>query len=454
MTRLTSGDLLADIVVDPPGPRSRHLAAQLQKYESPNVTFVSEDLPIFWREARGSNVMDVDGNVYVDLTAGFGAAASGHRNPAITETVHQQLFRLQHGLGDVHPPSIKVKLLKRLSEVTPANLSVGVLATSGAEAVEVALKTAVLASGRSGVVYFGGAYHGLTYGTLALTDRQLFREPFAEQLGLPTLCAPFPHPYRPPEPLAGAQDPSEAALDWLDQALDSPAGRRIGAVIVEPIQGRGGVVVPPAGFLPGLRDLCSGRDIVLILDEILTGMGRTGRWFACEHEDVAPDLLCLGKALSGAFPFSACMGTPSIMSAWPPSNGEAIHTSTFLGHPLGCSAAIAQIGQLKARNLVPRAAELGAMMLERLGELVGQHGVGDVRGLGLLIGLDLVRDTESREPDPDRAQAVLVRALRRGLLLIAGGPHGNVLTLTPAYTISREQLDFAIDVLKDCLASD
>ncbi len=433
------------------------LTAELQHYESPNVTFVSPDLPIFWREALGSNVLDVDGNIYVDLTAGFGAVVSGHRNPGITETVRQQLFRLHHGLADVHPPQIKVKLLKRLSQIAPEPLSVTLLATTGAEAVEAALKTARLASGAPGVVCFSGAYHGLTYGALSITDRDHFKAPFVDQLGIPTLRAPYPDPFRPDPHLAGAAaydavDLGQAAVGWLDSQLDQPRDTRFGAVIVEPILGRGGVVIPPDGFLSALRDLCDRRGLVLIFDEILTGFARTGNWFACQHEDVVPDLLCIGKAFGGSLPFSACIGRPETMAAWPASSGEAIHTSTFLGHPLGCSAALAQIEQISSTRLVARSERLGELVLRDLEKLRGRFGVGDVRGRGLLIGVDVVTDLESLTPDPERAYSVVVNALRRGLLLTAGGPACNVLTLTPPLTITDDQLAFALQTLEDCFA--
>ena len=187
MTELSAGDLLPDITTPPPGPQSLSLAADLRDYESPNVTVVSQNLPIFWREALGANVLDVDGNLYIDLCAGFAAAATGHRNPRVIEAIRQQLDRVAHGMGDVHPPAVKVELLKALADLAPGNLTQSILASSGSEAVESALKTARLASGRPGVLYFSGAYHGLSYGALSVTDGDHFREPFQDQLGIPTI---------------------------------------------------------------------------------------------------------------------------------------------------------------------------------------------------------------------------------------------------------------------------
>ncbi|MGD8869563.1 MAG: aspartate aminotransferase family protein [Gemmatimonadales bacterium] len=448
MKSLGAGDLIPHISVPPPGPRSRDLAARLEAHESPNVTFVSQDSPIFWHEALGANVLDVDGNIYIDLTAGFGVAAAGHRNRRVCDALRSQLDALAHGLGDVHPPDIKIRLLERLAEITPSGLELTILASSGAEAVEAALKTSRLATGRPGVLCFGGAYHGLTYGALAVTDGDYFRKPFEDQLGIPVVRIPFPNPYRPaPELQDHGATLLQATLDLASQHLD--ADRALGAIIVEPILGRGGIVVPPDGFLRGLRKLCDERSLLLIFDEVFTGFGRTGRWFACQHESVVPDLLCLGKALTGALPFSACIGRREVMAAWPPSDGEAIHTSTFLGNPLGCAAALAQIDEIESERLVERSARLGEALIDRLRRLQTRcPQIGEVRGRGLFVALELVRDPESREPDPELARNVTSEALRRGLILLAGG---HTIEITPPLTITDEQLAFALTALEDCL---
>lgn len=443
------GRLLPSIRVPPPGPESRRLAAELARVESPNVTYLADDFPVFWSEARGANVRDVDGNVYVDLTAAFAVAGPGHAHPRIVAAVQAQAARLLHGMGDVHPPAVKVELLRTLAEVAPGGLDRAILANSGAEAVEAALKTAAIATGRPRVLAFHGAYHGLTYGALAASGREDFRAPFAAQLGDIAVFAPYPYVYRSPF----GHDPEEvcaATLRHVEALLDASEG--IGAIIVEPVQGRGGDVVPPDGFLPGLRRICDARGLLLIADEIYTGFGRTGRWFACEHWGVTPDLLCVGKGMTGGMPFAACIGTDAVMEAWPRSTGEAIHTSTFLGHPLGCAAALASIAVLREERLVERSAELGARLLGRLREMTADHPhVGEVRGLGMMIGIELVRDRESRAPAPELAGRVVVETLRRGVLTLGGGVHGNVLSLSPPFVITDEQVDAALDLLRAAL---
>ncbi len=440
------------IKVPPPGPRSRRLAARLAAVESRNVTYLADDFPIFWEKSRGSNVWDADGNRYVDLSGGFGVAVAGHRNRSVMQALRRQIGRLPHGMGDVHPPSVKVKLLEALAAVSPIPDPRIVLTCSGAEAVEVALKTARLATGKPGVLAFSGAYHRLTYGALAVTDREHFRGPFADQLNPHVLRAPYPDPYRVPAGL-DADDLAASAVARAAALLDSEPGGSVGAIIVEPIQGRGGDVVPPPGFLQGLADLCRERGLLLILDEIYTGLGRTGRWFACEHEDVTPDLVCVGKALSGTLPIAACLGSADVMQAWPASEGEAIHTSTFLGNPLACAAGLASLAELKKRGLVERAAAEGERWLGELREALGALPcVGDVRGRGLMIGIDLVRDPDTREPDPGVAGHVVTWALGCGWILLAGGPTGNVISLSPPLSLGRDLMRSATETLRELLA--
>jgi 4-aminobutyrate aminotransferase len=451
MRELSFGAQPPRVVVPPPGPASRAMAGELARYESPNVTYLSDDFPVFWAEAAGANVRDVDGNVYVDLTAAFAVASAGHANPRVVEAIRAQAGRLLHGMGDVHPPDVKVALLRKLAEIAPGGLCRTILANSGAEAVEAALKTARVATGKPRVLAFHGSYHGLTMGALSVSSREDFRAPFASQLAANAVFAPFPYGYRS----AFGDDPDgERALGYVEYLLDRPgtASEGIGAILAEPVQGRGGDVVPPAGWLPGLRRICDERGLLLVLDEVYTGFGRTGRWFACEHWDVVPDLLVVGKALTGGLPFAACIGTDAVMGAWPLSTGEAIHTSTFLGNPLACAAALASIEELQEKGLVERSARLGAWLQTRLRETIGDDPrVGEVRGMGMMIGVELVRDPSTREPAPELAGRVVVEALRRGVLLLGGGVYGNVISLSPPFVVTEQQLAVAVEVIGECI---
>lgn len=441
-----TGDLLPELRTAVPGPRSRELARRLTRVESRNITHFHGGGPIFWETAAGANVVDVDGNRYVDLTAGFGVAAAGHSNPAVATAIGRQAERLIHAMGDVHPAEAKVALLERLAELAPGDLGVSILAANGGDAVEAALKTAVLVTGRPGIVAFEDSYHGLGYGALAVTGLERFRSPFADQLYHGVRFAPFPCDPGVGEPAGPSMD---EALDVMRRGiLESSRGRHpVGAVILEPIQGRAGIRVPAPEFLPALRDLCTELGILLILDEIYTGLGRTGRWFACEYDDVVPDLLVLGKSLAGGLPLSAAIGMPEVMEAWPASTGEAIHTSTFLGNPVACAAALAQLREIEERGLVRRADELGRRLAARLAEWVRKRDwAASHRGRGLMRALALAG------PDPHRrAAAAAEAALARGILVL---PEGDALAFTPPLVITEAQLDHALDVVAEVLDRD
>ncbi|MDD5200018.1 MAG: aspartate aminotransferase family protein [Terrimicrobiaceae bacterium] len=446
-----------------PGPESLRLAGELRRYESRNVTFTSADFPIFWERASGANVWDVDGNRFLDLTSAFAVAGLGHSPPAIVAALRAQSERLVHAMGDVHPTREKAELCRLLSEITFErwNRSTGrtILANSGSEAVEAALKTALLHSGRPGVISFTGGYHGLGYGALETIGIPFFREPFRPQLGRFGVRLPYPGCYRCPFDcrdgyrLAGGPFPncSSGCIGELRDRIETALRQReVGAILVEPMQGRGGEVVPPRDFLRLLREVCDAHKVLLIFDEIYTGFHRTGRLFACEHFDVVPDIICLGKALTSGFPLSACVGRSDVMQAWPESTGEALHTSTYLGNPLGCAMALASIRE----HLRPEAAALVRETSRALDESLAAlraPAIGDVRGLGLMRGVELIAPDGS--PDAARAGDVVVRALKDGIVLLAGSPHGNVLSLTPPFGIEREELTFALAKIQEYVTS-
>jgi len=424
--------------------RSRQILNQLRDYESQNVTFVDPDgtWPIVWERARGVHVWDAEGKRYLDLTAAFGVAAAGHANPRVVQAGQRQMAKLLHAMGDVHPHALKAKLAQELSRLTFERWSrksgKTVFCNSGFEAVEAALKTAMLATGKRGVIAFEGAYHGLGYGALNATHREHFRRPFRSQLREFGHFLPFLK--------------TNTDLRLLTSAATKLfRGEKIGAILVEPIQARGGINIPLPGFLTLLRELCDQHRALLILDEIYTGFGRTGEWFASEHSGVVPDLVCLGKALTGGFPLSACVGRADVMdAAWPASQGEAIHTSTFLGHPVGCAMALTQIAEIKRLKLVERSARLGRSLLGQLKSAIGhRQSTMSARGVGLMAGLELRRADGS----PATAEAInaIKAMLHRGYVLLPEGEHGNVISFNPPLTITEAQLARTVKALMEVL---
>lgn len=409
-----------------PGPASRALARRLRRVESRNVTYLGEHFPVFWRAASGAHVVDVDGNRFLDLTAAFGVALVGHAHPEVVEAVERQARTLLHGMGDVHPPEVKLELLERLAEVSPWEECRSVLTTSGSEAVEVALKTALLATGRPGIVAFEGGYHGLTLGSLAATAREDFRAPFRERLYAGVTFLPWPN------------DPTEAT-EVLERMRGSLG--EVGAVLVEPIQARAGIRIPPPGFLAALGEVARAEGALLILDEIFTGFGRAGALFSGPAQGAIPDVICAGKALAGGLPVGVCMAPPAVMDAWPESEGEAIHTSTFLGHPLTCAAGVAVLKVVEEEEIPRKARDVGELLKSGLREeLAGHPTVKDIRGEGLMVGVEL----DAVGPG---AFAWTEEALALGLMLLPSGPTGHVISLTPPACLSEDEVALAVELL-------
>lgn len=458
----------------------------LRRFESRNVTFFDPDgsWPIVWERAKGVHVWDAKGKKYLDLTGAFGVATAGHANPRVVRAGQDQMAKLLHAMGDVHPHALKAQLARELSRLTFERWSVAadvrrrkdiqrspprlvtsaatgktIFCNSGFEAVEAAVKTALLATGKRGIIAFEGAYHGLGYGALNATHREHFRGPFRSQLREFGYFVPFPS-----EPCAS---PRKAAHSKIRQGVETTRvscheleaairrvlrGEQIGAILVEPIQARGGINIPPPEFLPMLRKLCDKHGALLILDEIYTGFGRTGKWFAAEHSEVLPDIICLGKALTGGFPLSACIGRADLMdAAWPASEGEAIHTSTFLGHPVGCAMALAQIAEIRRLKLCERSARLGRRLLAELQSAFGhRHSAIGIRGLGLMAGLELRQADGS--PATTESLRIIKTMLQQGYILLPEGEHANIISFTPPLTISESQLRQTVAVLTEVLS--
>jgi 4-aminobutyrate aminotransferase-like enzyme len=407
---------LPSLVSAIPGPTSRAWVDRLAARECPAITArrarralqigATDTDPVVWVEAAGANVRDVDGNVFVDLTAGFGVAAVGHRNPRVVEAVRAQTDTLLHAMGDAFPDPRRIELMEALTART--GMDRVILGTSGSDTVDAAVKTAVVATGRARVHAFDGGYHGLAFGPLAALGylRHTMRQPFAGLLGTHVSWSPF------------------------GGALPDLSG--VGAVLVEPVQGRGGMRVPPAGWIEALHAAARAAGALVIHDEIYSGCGRTGPFLAAEAH---PDLLCLGKALGGGFPVSACLGTAAVMDAWQASTGAAIHTQTFLGHPVGCAAALAALAELD--RLAP---DVPARSEQLVRGLIAIPGVIAVSGRGLMLGVTV----------PNALQ-VTHDLLDRGYLVLPCGERGDALGLTPPYALTAAQADGFLAALADVL---
>ena len=440
-----------------PGPRSRELGERLRRVESRNITLVNDQWPVFWDRAEGVNVWDADGNRFLDLTSGFGVVGLGHSCEPVRDALAAQAQRLLHAMGDVHPAEVKVQLCERIAELTFGRWGAGrakvILGNAGSDAIEAALKTALMHSGKPGVVVFEGAYHGLGYGALEASALDFFRAPFREQLGRFAVAVPYPYCYRCPLghgggfAIEGGEFPncSTGCLEKLHRLIVAELRKReIGAILVEPIQGRAGEIVPPRDFLRMLRRICDEEKILLIADEIYTGLNRTGRLFACDHSCVVPDIVCIGKALTSGFPLSACVGRADVMDAWPESTGEALHTCTFLGNPLGCAMALASLREHEKAETAEKVRAAGRHLRQAL-EKIKSPRIGDIRGVGLLVGLEIVASDGA--PDPEATARCVTEALKRGLLILAGGKHANVISLSPPFDVSPSESDFLADAL-------
>jgi 4-aminobutyrate aminotransferase/(S)-3-amino-2-methylpropionate transaminase len=425
---------LPRVDVLPPGPRSRDLSARLERVESPALLArreAREQQAIVYERASGVNVVDVDGNRYVDMSAGFGALPLGHGDASLEQAIDGQRAKLWLGLGDVYASDVKVALLEKLASLYPEKDARVLLGSSGADAVTAALKTAVLATGRAGVLAFTGGYHGLSYAPLAACGlHPSFREPFAAQLGRHVTFAPFP---------ASEAQENECTIG-MQNALVSG---QIGAVLIEPILGRGGCVVPPPLFLRRVRDLCDRAGALLVVDEIWTGLGRSGSMLMSVSQGVLADVICIGKALGGGLPISACIGSAKVMAPWGEYGGATLHTATHFGNPLACATARATLERIETDGLASRAHKVGEDLIELLEQRLGKLENVKVQGRGLMVGIDVGEAT--------RAQHVMRALLERGWIVLTGGARGNVITLTPPLTIEWRILKAFVSALEESL---
>ncbi len=433
-----------------PGPATQALQDERARY-LPRGVFTYH--PVFPASGTGARLMDVDGNRYLDFAGGIGTMNVGHSHPAVVAAIEQQAQQYTHTCAHVATPPPYIELARRLTEITPgAFAKKTLLVNSGAEAVENAVKIARAATGRPAIIAFENSFHGRTNLALSLTGKL---RPYRQNFGpfaLDIHTVPYPYCYQCAQ--HGDAAAGDCCREWvstLERAfLTRVAPEQVAAVLVEPVQGEGGFVVPPPDFLPSLRELCTRHGILLIADEVQTGFGRTGRMFACEHSGVEPDLLLMAKSLAGGLPLAAVVGRAELMDA-PLPGGLG---GTYGGNPVACAAALAVLDVFAREGLVERASVLGALALDRMRAWQGRFPlVGDVRGLGAMVAMELVRDRALRTPAAGEAANLLVEARERGLLLIKAGLYDNVIRLLMPLVTTDAEMAEGLDLLQEALAA-
>jgi 4-aminobutyrate aminotransferase/(S)-3-amino-2-methylpropionate transaminase len=425
-----------------PGPRSRVL---LDRARAALPAGLGSALPVFVESAGGGVVVDADGNSFIDLGSGIAVTTVGNAAPSVTERATEQLRRFTHTCYLVNPYESYVEVCERLNVLAPVQNARTALFNTGAEAVENAVKVARAATGRPAIVAFDHAYHGRTLLTMSLTAKNTpYKQGFGPFPG-EVYRAPMAYPYRWP-----SENCAEEAAAALTDLIDRQAGAaNVAAVIIEPIQGEGGFVVPAPGFLPKVAEICRARGIVLIADEIQSGIARTGQWFACEHEGVEPGIITTAKGLGGGLPIAAVTGRAELMDKVP-AGGLG---GTFSGNPVACAAALGVFEEIERHDLLTRAREIGDTMLSVLHELRAKHeAVGDVRGRGAMVAIELVNG--DRTPAPELTARIARRCHQEGVLVLTAGSYGNVLRFLPPLSIPDALLAEGLDVLRAAIAAE
>jgi len=433
------------IVVRPPGPKARELIEKDERLISPSyVRFY----PLVVESANGCIVRDVDGNEYIDFNSGLVCMNVGHNHPNIIKAIKKQLERFLHYSNTDFYYKEVVDLAEKLCEITPGKFDKKVYyGNSGTEAVEAAIKLAKWHTRKPRFIGFIGAFHGRTTGSLSFTASKPVQRKYFFPLMPGVTHVPYPYCYR----CAFKQNFPECnywCIDYIDEYVlhKYVPPEEVAAILFEPIQGEGGYVVPPEGFFQRLKRLADKYGILLIDDEVQAGMGRTGRWFAIEHWEVEPDIICMAKALASGLPLGAIIARARIMD-W--EGGS--HASTFGGNPLACVAAAAAIDTIKEENLLENAARQGNYILKRLNELKERSKiVGDVRGKGLMIGVEIVEDKDSKKAAPDLAKEIMMRSWKRGVAIITCGV--STLRIAPPLIITRELVDAAMEIIEDVIS--
>ncbi len=436
------------MVTEVPGPRSREVMERARRHVPRGV---SVQAPVVAAEASGALITDVDGNTYIDLSGGIGVLNVGHTPAPVVEAVRRQAGRFLHTDYSVVPYEAYIALAERLTAIAPGppGPKKACFFNSGAEAIENAVKFVRAYTRRRALIAFDGAFHGRTLLALTLTSKP---RPYKEGLGpmAPEVYrVPFAYCYRCPLKLEYPRC-GVVCAEGLERAfVTMVAPSDTAAVVVEPVQGEGGFVVPPPEFLPRVEEICRRHGVLLIVDEIQTGFGRTGRMFACEHFGLQPDVVCLAKSLAAGMPLSAVVGRQDVLDA--PYEGNI--GGTYVGNPVACAAALAVLDMFRADDLPARAESLGRLVAERFRAMQERYEIiGDVRALGGMVGVELVRDRRTKEPAGQETAHILQEALRRGVIVPRCGLYSNVIRFLHPLTIAEEQLTEAIDVLEEVIA--
>ena len=427
-----------ELRTDIPGPRSREI---LERKERVVADPLSIYIPVVIDRGRGATLTDVDGNTFIDFTGGVGCLNVGHSHPRVVEAAQEQLERFSHTDFTIVPYETYVRLAERLCELAPISDARAAFFNAGTEAVENAVKFARSHTGRPAVIGFEGGFHGRTLLSLSLTSKT---HPYKAGLGpfAPEVYrVPFPNDYRGPD--------WKTALAALERALVTQvAAETVAAIVIEPVQGEGGFVVAPREFMDGVRRICDEHGIVMVVDEVQTGFGRTGKLFAIEHYGIEPDLITVAKSIAAGLPLSGVIGKAEIMNA----PGDSAIGGTYVGNPVAQAAAHAVLDVIEEENLCARATVLGDTMRERMeGWKERFPQIGDVRGLGAMLAIELVRDLGTQEPDADTATAIVEEAVRNGLLLLKSGIYSNCIRVLAPLTLADAELDEALGVWEQAL---
>jgi len=409
---------------------------------------------------EGAWLIDRAGERWLDYTSGIGVVNTGHAHPKVAAAIAEQATKLIHGQQNIvyHEPGLR--LHERLSKILPGGPWGAFLSNSGSEAVEAAVKLARRATKRRVILVFRGGYHGRTAQTMAMTTaKNVYRGHF-EPLPGSVYPTAFPYCYRAPVAARDASAPGSGGAcagcscrweeEWELTLHTLVNAEDVAAVIVEPVLGEGGYVVPPAGFLPRLRELTRELGILLIADEVQTGFGRTGKMFAVQHQNVEPDILVMAKGIASGLPLSGLIARKELLESWAPGT----HGGTYGGNVIACAAALATLDVIENEKLVENAATRGAQMLAGMKKIaVGRSGIGDVRGLGLMLAFEFVKPGEGdgRMPDPDAVKRVISEANKRRLLLLSAGPYGQVIRIIPPLVTSAEEVELALKLLEESL---